>query len=235
MESANVQSSTAESTDEVIESITSRITEISVSYSYRLPAIREALSNYPESTIAAIRDYLAPHLTDYLERRHRADFLGILGNESDKKQPESASTIHEYLTYGTCLSLLVPESIFKVLHRLHDYERLPASDNYAYADEDTRLKIKALLTVTESLHRRYVAIADEQRHTEGVKERLAAIPLDWHNGIKITDDSLVSLTFDYPEQAKSIAGLLRTRGTTDSKLIREIIESEASSLREGTL
>lgn len=35
--------------------------------------------------------------------------------------------------------------------------------------------------------------------------------------------------------ASSIAGLLRTRGTTNNNLIRGIIESEASAPREGTL
>jgi hypothetical protein len=53
--------------------------------------------------------------------------------------------------------------------------------------------------------------------------------------MKIRDADLVSLALERPDDVDRIAAAVRERKTTDAEVIREMLDTESSSLQEGAL
>jgi hypothetical protein len=107
-------------------------------------------------------------------------------------------------------------------------------DSYAEADEATTAKITALLSVTSQLNMRslqdiFLKAGEDQ------PEGTAPLPVTYDPEPKITDDSIVDLIVERPDLADEIADLIITKKVRNGALIREMIESDTKSIRDGLL
>lgn len=195
--------------------------------------LEESLNSYNDTTISAIRDYLPTIPTSFAGEEERGSFLYTLVKNDLVR--ESGSTVHEYITYKSCFSRGInASSIMSYVRTLHSYPQLPVMDSYAEADEATTAKITALLNVTSDLTTRYwqdmlLKAGKDQPET------VAPLPITSDPAPRITDDSIVDLLVERPDLADEVIDLIVNKKVRDGVLIREMIESETQSIRDGLL
>lgn len=206
--------------------------------------IRDLLLTCPDGAVIGMRDCIMAEVPDRDSSNERNAFLELLTRDSTI----TGTAVHEYLTFRPIItSMTRPEDIMDAIRVLHSYHQLPAMDDYADADEDTKRKITGLLTATDKLNTRYWAHMRERLRTifstskSGPYDKPAdptplelGLPLE-HPDLRLAGDDLVSLVIDYPEKADDITAIILKDGITDGKLLRTIIESGTQSLREGHL
>lgn len=206
--------------------------------------IRDLMIAYSDSAATALHEYIMADLSEepdaYVARNL---FLSTIIKPSHE---ETSATVHEYLNFKEALSftLNAPDEAMATVRALHSYPQLPNMENYAEADEDTKAKVLALLTVTNSLY------AKHQQHEFGLLVSAASswtkaptiptpmelgLPLEIKPEIRLIGEDLINLIIDQPEDAEAIARRITGEGVNDSKLLRDIFTSDIPSLRDGLI
>lgn len=147
----------------------------------------------------------------------------------------SGSTVNEYITFKSYFSLGSSASyIMSHVSALHSYPQLPVMDSYAEADDETTVKVTALISAHNQLCK--VALQDIFLRGSGeASEEDSPVPVTFEPEPKITDASIVDLIVEHPESVDEITDLIITKKIRDGALLREIIESNTKSIRDGLL
>lgn len=205
--------------------------------------IRDLMFTYPDNAVTAVHDYLMLDLShDREEYNNRFGFLIMLTMLMHR---ETGNTVHEYLTFKTALPLTAgePEYGTEIIRGLHSYNQLPVMDNYADSDQDTKRRIAALLSVTETLfaqykehHRQVIVAANGKNYPLVIPTPLEfGLPLEEKPEVRLIGDSLIELIIEQPENADAISRHIIEEGINDGVLLREIFDSSTPSLRDGLI
>ena len=206
--------------------------------------IRDLMLAYPDSSAAALHEHIMADLTkepdEYVARNL---FLSMIIKPNHK---ETSATVHEYLIFKESLpfTLTAPDEAMATVRALHSYQQLPLMEDYTEADDDTKAKIIALLTVTNSLYAKYkqqeygmlVSAASSWTKLPTIPPPVElGLPLEVKPEIRLLGDGLINLIIDCPDDAHEIARRISEEGIADSSLLREIFESDTPSLRDGLI
>lgn len=190
------------------------------------------LHSCSDDAIIAIRDLLLTAPKGFLSREEREDFLFALARKDEKV---SGTTIHEYLTYSDHLKGVPMNTKMGLLRGLHSYAQLPAMKNYSYADQGTKASIVVLLSATKSLYShnllKNIFGGSNKQAVTGNQSPV----IDDDGGMRLTDSSLVALLIERPEASSEIEAVITEKGIIDGNLIREMIDSDTPSIRDGLL
>lgn len=190
------------------------------------------LRSYSDDAIIAIRNLLLTAPKGFLSREERDDFLFALARKDEKV---SGTTIHEYLTYSDYLLGVPMDTKMSLLRGLHSCAQLPAMKNYSYADQEVKASIVALLSVTKSLYSHNLL---KNIFGDSNKQAVTGIqsPVVNNDGeVRLTDSSLVTLLIERPEAVAEIEAIITEKGIIDGNLIREMIDSDTPSIRDGLI
>lgn len=191
------------------------------------------LRSCSDGTIIAIRDLLLVDPRGFLQREERDDFLFALAQKDEKV---SGTTIHEYITYAEHLRGTPMSTKMELVKGLHSCPQLPTMQNYSDADPETAASIITLLSVTRSLYShdlmKNLFSASNQQQSAGNRRPVTS---DDGGIIRLTDSDLVTLLIERPEAADEIKAIITGKGIIDGNLIREMIDSDTPSIRDGLI
>jgi hypothetical protein len=187
------------------------------------------LRSCSDTAIIAIRDLLLIDPQGFLQREERDDFLFALAQKDEKV---SGTTIHEYIVYREHLKGTSMSTKIDLIKGLHTYTQLPAMENYADADQETKANIITLLSVAKKLYSRDLMKNLYSAHLNST-ESTTSVSSDGQ--IRLTNDNLVALLIERPEAADEIIALIVDKRINDGELIRNMIESDTPSIRDGLL
>lgn len=191
------------------------------------------LRSCSDAVIIAIRDLLLVDPRGFLQREERDDFLFALAQKNEKV---SGTTIHEYITYAEHLRGTPMSTKVDLIKGLHSYHQLPAMQDYSDADQETAVSVITLLSVTKSL---YSLDLMKNLFASSIQKTSAGnhIPVTSDDGdiVRLTDNNLVTLLIERPEAASEIKAIITGKGIIDGNLIREMLDSETPSIRDGLI
>jgi hypothetical protein len=203
--------------------------------------IRDLMFTYPDNAVTAMHDYLMLDLShDREEYNNRFGFLTMLTSLMHR---DTGNTIHEYLTFKTALPLTAgdPEYGTEIIRGLHSHNQLPVMDNYADSDQDTKRRIAAILSVTESLftqykeHQRQVIVAANGNNYPLVMPTPLefGLPLEEKPEVRLIGNSLIELIIEQPETRRDLTDHHQEASTMASCSGR--YSQATSSLRDGLI
>lgn len=204
-------------------------------WAYDLAA--QEISDYPDRTVTALRDYILPETQGRESEQERSGFVELLYTGVT-----DGITAREYLVYRHHITQVSPRRATDMIRSVRSYPQFSGTDSYTDTDSKTKTQVTALLVATERLHMHYTALMREARQTHPVgngKEIWNRAPRDF--SLPLTDDGNVleeevaALIIDHPDKMDDITGMIINDGITDTGLLREIIESDTQSLRGGLL
>lgn len=268
---------TQEQRNQLITEIQARIVELYTPTQMFRPGesesemVRRCMLDSTDNAITAMHEYVMIEMKQQITQYHgqpnpeheRRVFLGWIGDYTNRTTPHN---VHEYITYRdsiarTFIDSLRParpafysENPLMLLDSLHGYTQLPAMDDYAEADEETRTQVAALLTVTDKLYIEYFErLHEKYRNAAPVTYTLdnpppplptpmeLGLPLDMERqythdtqSVRLHGDSLTSLVMKHPAHANDIADHIIQRGT-DTSHLWEVFDTPAPSLQSGIL
>ena len=270
---------TQEQRNQLIAAIQARIVEIYTPTQMYNPGksestmVRRFMLDSTDNAITAMHEYvmleMKKQITQYQGQANpeyeRRVFLGWIGDYTNRTTPHN---VHEYITYRDSIARTFTDSLrparpafysenpLMLLDSLHGYTQLPAIENYAEADEETRTQIAALLTVTdklyieyfERLHEKYKNLPQVSYSVDNPPPPLPTpmelgIPLEreldtkYQNtvtGIRLLGDALINLVTKHPDRANDIADRILQRGN-DTTHLWEVFDTPAPSLQSGIL
>jgi hypothetical protein len=188
------------------------------------------LHSCSDTAIIAIRDLLLTDPKGFLQREERDDFLFALAQKDEKV---SGTTVHEYVTYREHLKSCTMPTKIKLIKGLHSYTQLPAMENYSDAAPETKTSIIALLSVAKNLYRSDLI---KDLLSPATNSTVSKAPVSSNDGpLRLTDNNLVALLIERPEAADEITIIITEKGISDGELIRDMIESDTPSIRDGLL
>jgi hypothetical protein len=210
--------------------------------------IRDLMLTCPDQTVIAIHEYFMFEESDdpreYREQcRERGELIGTL---TGPRYKENGNTLHEYIIFKESIAGSIGSLYgLAIVSLLHKYEQLPAMDSYSNANEETKVKIAALIKVTSSLfglykehERAYLGSPAFKHQGNSIvptpKEYGLPLDYDW-TGIRLHGDDLINLILEQHENADEIASIMTKDGITDPDLLREIFSSKTPALRHGLI
>ena len=148
------------------------------------------------------------------------DALGLwvskYGNRNNGEFGEQM--IREMTTYRPAFSSDAdPNFIEHAVSALGEYKQLPRTGDYSSVEPELQEFIHGLMSITEHLH------------SEWFDQDEDSVP---HI---IQNKELVALIFEHPEQVEMVRAAMIERKTEDADIIREVLNSESTSLSQGAL
>lgn len=213
-------------------------------------AIRNLMLASTDGGVIAMHEYIMADLP-YYQYGFRQSL--IMAMNPDYSNEELVHTVQEFLNFRTLISdySIEPFNVLRIFSSLHSYQQLPKMDNYAVADEKTKRKVEALITVTMNLYKRYgwhsIQTVQAAHNAAGswkdfFTENPAipaptefGLPLELVPNIRLIDDDLINLVVSQPDHADDIARAIITEGISAGALLRDIFTSGTQSLRNGLL
>lgn len=174
---------------------------------------REVFHEYPHDLLKQLVEQATSNKLSHLTIVH-------LSNSVDSTSMREAVCFYPHLTTKSTFFAKA------LLHSLRNYPQLPQLDDYSTADETTRKQCIAIMVATEIIN----SGVDEQG------EFINSATDESGNFLElIRDPALVDLLIERPDQATSIANLVIERKTTDTKLIKSVLEHDNPALANGIL
>lgn len=213
--------------------------------------IHELMLTYPDHAITSMHQYFMLDIDQYKEAKpyiERIEFLSLLTRPN---QPPLWTTVHEYLAFRTIPTTKTPnfDLDIAIIRALHTYPQLPTMDHYADADEETKGKIIALIATTRELSmeyftRHFQTLVNTSSSSDDEDPEISpmelGIPLEIKHPnedqrIRLHGDDLINLVINNPEHASLITRYITKEGISDPALLKEIVETNTPTLRDGML
>lgn len=195
------------------------------SYGPLIMPYREKLGSYSDELLGKL--YKAAQSTD----RSNGTFL-LVNEDKSEEYLLTYLALHgdnyeRIFDTGRGYSFNLPDAV----NSLATYRQLP----YEHTDEYYQ-KATALTGVVAAIQYKIPKESHWEDHAETRYLTYTANPENEKESLaSITSDDLVDLILEQPERWTQIADIVVERGTTDASLIRSIINSDTSSIAEGTL
>lgn len=195
------------------------------SYHPSVMPFREKLENYSDELIGKL--HKSAHSTD----RSNGTFL-LVDEDKSEEYLLTYLALHgndyeRIFDTGRGYSFNLPDAV----NSLAAYRQLP----YEHTDEYYQ-KATALTGVVTAIQYKIPRESHWEDHSEARYVTYTPNPENEEESLaRIASDDIIELILERPERWTQIADIITERATTDTSLIRSIINSDTSSISEGTL